>query len=81
MKSISIEELHEKTGHWLRRVAEVHELVVTEGGKPVARLLPPLPAAAGNPFINRSLLPGVAEIINRPVGGPDSAKVVSEMRR
>ena len=80
MKTISIEEFREQTGHWLRQVAEEHELVVTECGKPIARLLPPLPSEAENPFSNRRLLPGVAEIINRPLQGADSTEIISEMR-
>lgn len=80
MKSISIKELHERTGHWLRRVNEEQEVIVTERGKPVARMLPAVPPPAGNPFVDRKLLPGVARLMDRPVGGPDSAIIISEGR-
>src|SRR5262245_54792336 len=56
MKTISIKELHEKTGEWLRRVRTEGELVVTERGTPIARMLPPAPAAARSPFAKRRLL-------------------------
>ena len=36
MKTISIKELHDKTGLWLRRVKAEGELVVTERGNPLA---------------------------------------------
>ena len=80
MKTISIKDLHDKTGHWLRRVQAEGELVVTERGTPVARMLPARKPAAGNPFAKRKLLRGVAAIIDRPLGGPDSAKIISSMR-
>ena len=60
MKTISIKDLHDKTGHWLRRVKAEGELIVTERGTPVARMLPPTKVAAGNPFARRKLLRGVA---------------------
>jgi len=80
MKSISIKELHDKTGHWLRRVKAEGEVVVTERGSPIARMLPPTEPRPENPFTNRKLLRGVARIIERPIGGLDSAAIISEMR-
>lgn len=41
MKTISIRELHAKTGKWVREAATSHEaLVVLDRGRPTARLLP-----------------------------------------
>jgi prevent-host-death family protein len=80
MKTISIKELHDQTGHWLRRVRVDGEIVVTERGTPVARMVPPARPAAGNPFSRRKLLPGVAKLMQRPIGGPDSAEVIASMR-
>jgi len=80
MKSISIKDLHDRTGHWLRRVQTEGELIVTERGTPVARLLPPARVTAGNPFAGRKLLRGVAALMKRPIGGPDSSEIVSSMR-
>jgi prevent-host-death family protein len=80
MKTISIKELHERTGEWLRRVRVEGELIVTERGTPIARMLPPAPPAARSPLAKRRLLRGVARLIHRPVGGPDSAEVISDMR-
>lgn len=80
MKTISIKELHEQTGHWLRRVGVHGEIVVTDRGTPVARMVPPARPVAGSPFSRRKLLPGVAKLMERPIGGPDSAEVVGAMR-
>lgn len=80
MKTISIKELHEKTGEWLRRVRVEGEVVVTERGTPVARMLPPVRVPAVSPFSRRKLLRGVARLIERPLGGPDSAEIIATMR-
>jgi prevent-host-death family protein len=80
MKTISIKELHDQTGHWLRRVRVDGEIVVTERGTPIARMLPPARPATGNPFSRRKLLPGVAKLLQRPIGGLDSAEVIGSMR-
>jgi prevent-host-death family protein len=80
MKVISVKELHDKTGEWLRRVRKEGEVVVTDRGTPVARMLPPARAAAGNAFSRRKLLRGVAQLIERPIGGQDSSAIISAMR-
>ena len=80
MKTISIKDLHDKTGHWLRQVRAHGEVIVTERGNPVARMLPPARPRAGNPFGKRKLLRGVARLVERPIGGPDSAAIISGMR-
>lgn len=80
MKSISIKQLHERTGHWLRIAKGEGEVVMTERGEPLVRILPAATAAAGNPFANRKLLRGVARLLERPLYGPDSATIISAMR-
>ena len=40
MKVITIRDLHAKTGHWVRRAAELGEIWVTDHGRTVAKLLP-----------------------------------------
>jgi len=44
MKTISIRELHDKTGAWVRRTEEEREIVVTDRGRAVA-VLHPCPAS------------------------------------
>lgn len=80
MTTISIKELHGRTGHWLRRVGEEGELIVTDRGRPIARLLPALEPAKTNPFLRRRLMPGVARLLERPIGGPSSSEIISEGR-
>lgn len=80
MKTISIKDLHDQTGHWLRRVRVDGEIVVTERGTPVARMVPPARSTTSNPFSRRKLLRGVAKLMQRPIGGPDSAEVIASMR-
>jgi antitoxin (DNA-binding transcriptional repressor) of toxin-antitoxin stability system len=46
------------------------EIVVTERGTPVARMVPPARPAAGNPFTGRKLLLGIAKLME-----PDSPPV------
>ncbi len=80
MKTISIKDLHDETGHWLRLVQSEGEVVVIDRGTPVARLLPPTPIPVAKPFTRRKLLPGVADLIERPIDGPDSTEIISSMR-
>lgn len=80
MRTISIKELHERTGHWVRRVVEEQEVTVTERGRPIARLLPPPKAEVPNPFLRRRLLAGVAALLDRPIVGPTSTDIISDER-
>lgn len=80
MATISIKELHDRTGHWLRRVAGEQEIVVTERGRPIARLVAPASGRKTNPFHQRHLIRGVARLLDRPLGGPSSTQIISEAR-
>lgn len=84
MTTITIKQLHERTGEWVRKAAESEEITVTDRGTPVARLTP-LAAAEPvrrqpNPWLQRKLLPGFAELQKRLAGGMDSTQIISEMR-
>lgn len=80
MTTISIKELHERTGLWVRQAAEAGEVIITDHGHPIARLLPPAPPSKENPFKRRRLLPGAAVLLRRPLGGPVSEEVISNER-
>lgn len=41
---IPIRELHARTGHFVRLAAGRHEIIITERGKPAARICPLVPA-------------------------------------
>ena len=55
MKTISIRELHERTGAWVRRAVELGAITVTERGKPLVRLEAVADAKSTNPFRDRRL--------------------------
>jgi antitoxin (DNA-binding transcriptional repressor) of toxin-antitoxin stability system len=83
MKMMTIEELDEKTGRWLREAARQEQVVVTDHGQPFATVSrypgPEQPAARGG-FRNRALLPQYEAIMNQPVGGTDSTEMISQDR-
>lgn len=80
MKTISIRELHEKTGEWVRAAAAHEQIIVTDSGKPVAVISPHRAPPKGNKFANRKLLPGFAKLMKTPLGGRDSSEIISEER-
>jgi prevent-host-death family protein len=85
MTTISIKELHERTGEWVRKAAASEEITVTDRGRPVARIqaIPESAAVAtptANPWLRRKLLPAFAELQKTLIGGPESTEIISEMR-
>lgn len=80
MKTISIRELHEKTGEWVRRSEQLGAIIVTDRGKAVARILPVEAAAAVNLFAARKLRRGYARMLGSLAGGTDSTQSVSDER-
>ena len=79
-KTISIHELHEETDQWVRQAAEYGEILVTDSGKSVAKLVP-LDVSPKRPsFKNWQPSPEFAAIMHRPVGGTDSTQIISEDR-
>ncbi len=80
MKSISIRELHEKTGEWVRRSEKLGTIVVTDRGKAIARIVPVEATSSVNPFAARKLRRGYARMLGSLKGGADSTQLVSEDR-
>jgi len=80
MKTISIRELHERTGVWVRRAAELGSITVTERGRPIARLEAVESPGRQNPFLARKLRPGYKRLMGKLTGGTDSVTMVSEDR-
>lgn len=80
MKTISIRELHQRTGTWVRKAAELGAITVTERGKPLARLQAVPDASLENPFRTRRLRPGYARLRGKLGRGTDSTAIVSEDR-
>jgi antitoxin (DNA-binding transcriptional repressor) of toxin-antitoxin stability system len=79
MKTISIRELHETTGAWVREAARVGALLITDRGKPIARL-EAVAEATINPFRARKLRPGYAKLRGKLGGGAESTQMIREDR-
>ncbi len=82
MKSVSIRELHLRTGAVVREARRIGGLTVTERGAPVARIEPATRVTTTNPFRQRKLLPAYARLLRsgRLGAGTDSARIVAEDR-
>jgi antitoxin (DNA-binding transcriptional repressor) of toxin-antitoxin stability system len=82
MKSISIRELHSRTGHWVRQAAELGELQITDDGKPVAKLLPTDAPREIPYFAGRKVSPEFERLekAGKLRGGRDSTIGISEDR-
>ncbi|HTO10410.1 MAG TPA: hypothetical protein VMQ51_02480 [Candidatus Binatia bacterium] len=80
MKTISIRELHERTGAWVRKAVELGAITVTERGKPLARLEAVPDTASVNPFKARRVRPGYARLRGKLGRGTDSTIMVSDDR-
>ena len=80
MTAISIHELHENTGLWVRKATESEPIVVTDEGKAVAKIVPIPVVKETHPFRARKLVPGYEAIMHKRYGGPDCTEAVSDMR-
>jgi prevent-host-death family protein len=82
MKTISIRELHEKTGEYIRKAAQVGEIHVTDHGRTVAKIVPQQEVSATPYFAQRILTPGFRRLMKRGKlrGGTDSTRIVSDDR-
>ena len=80
MKTISLRELHAKTGSWVRKAARLGAVLVTDRGTPIARIEPVAKDTAGNPFLRRRILPDYAALRGRLAGGSDSTSIVGADR-
>ena len=79
MKTITIRELHENTGRWVRK-ASAGEVYVTERGRLVAKIVSAVPPPAkpffANPRFTRAFLAQRKYLR----GGTDSTLMISEER-
>jgi antitoxin (DNA-binding transcriptional repressor) of toxin-antitoxin stability system len=82
MKMISIRELHEKTGAWIREAAEHGEILVTNRGKAVAKILPDTDRRDTPYFSNRKMSAAFRKLLGRVKFkvGTDSTRIISEDR-
>jgi antitoxin (DNA-binding transcriptional repressor) of toxin-antitoxin stability system len=78
MTTITIRQLHDATGRWIRKAGDLGELYVTERGRVVAKLIPASAPAATPYFSRRKLLPAYRAAKLR--GGRDSTAGIREER-
>jgi prevent-host-death family protein len=79
MKTITIRELHEATGQWVRR-ARAGEVYVTERGRLVAKIVPASPLPAKPYFANPKFTQAFRAQRKYLRGGSDSTETISEER-
>jgi len=80
MKKVSLRELHEETGAWVREAARLGAITITDRGKPIARITAVGEEARRNAFRTRILRPGYAALRGKLSGGADSTAIVAEDR-
>ena len=80
MKTISLKELHERTGAWVRKAVKLGAITVTDRGKPLARLEAIVEERRPNPFRTRRLRAGYARLRGKLGGGTDSTVIIADNR-
>ncbi len=80
MKTLTIEELDEQTGRWLREVGQHDQVIVTDQGHPLVSILSARPAGGKAGFGNRVLLAEYRNQMGRLGGGTDSTVIIAEDR-
>ena len=82
MKQVTLRQLHEKTGSLVRDAKRLGGLIVTDRGKPIARIEPVVARRTPNPFLSRRMLPKYQRLLRsgRLGSGEDSTQIVSDDR-
>lgn len=79
MKTISIRELHQKTGRWVKRASQ-QEVYVTERGRLVAKIVAASPLPAKPFFASPRFTRAFVAQRKHLRGGKDSTQTISEER-
>ena len=79
MKTITVRELHQATGQWIRRAA-AGEVLVTKRGLLVARIVPATPPSAKPFFAKPKFTRAFLAQRKHLRGGTDSTKLISDDR-
>ena len=79
MKTITIRELHQETGRWVRQ-ASSGEVFVTERGKLIAKIVPAAPPPAKPFFADPTYTRAFLRHRKSLRGGTDATATVSEDR-
>lgn len=78
MQEVSIRELHDRTGKWVRLAGQLGEIVITDHGRQVARIVPlenEIPY-----FARRKSSPEFLALAGQLHLGRDSTDIISEDR-
>ena len=81
MKTISLRELHNNTGKWVRSVRDEEEIIVTDRGEEIATIVPR--KSQPKKYVdweNRKLVPGYAKYLKEGKMGSDSTEWISRER-
>jgi len=79
MKTITIRELHQETGRWVRQ-ASAGEVHVTERGKLIAKIVPAAPPPAKPYFANPRYTRAFLRHRKSLRGGTDATEIISQDR-
>lgn len=82
MKTITLRELHHKTGEWVRAAARHGELVITDRGQTIAKIIPQGDVPEVPYFARRTPSPAFLTLEENGElhGGTDSTIIISEDR-
>jgi antitoxin (DNA-binding transcriptional repressor) of toxin-antitoxin stability system len=79
MKTISIRELHEQTGQWVRQSAE-GEIYITDRGRLVAKMMAVKPLPQKPFFADPTYTRAFLRYRNSFRGGTDATEIISQER-
>ncbi len=82
MKSVTIRELHAKTGELVREASRHGEILVTDNGRPIAKILPQHPSNVVPYFTRRQLSRAFRTLdkSDKTGRGTDVTQLISEDR-
>jgi prevent-host-death family protein len=83
MKTITIRQLHEKTGAWVRQADRHGEIIITDRGEPIAKIVPQPKPPKVPYFARRQMSPEFKKLWESGklgAGGKDITEMISEDR-
>lgn len=83
MKTITIRELHERTGQWVRKAERHGEIIITDRGEPIAKIVPQPKEPEVPYFARRQMSPEFKKLWDTGrlgAGGTDVTQMISEDR-
>jgi prevent-host-death family protein len=82
MKTVTLRELHARTGEWVREASRCGQIVVTDNGRPIARILPETEGTGTPYFADRKPSKAFRTLdeSRRTGRGPDVTRIISEGR-